>query len=467
MSVGNTDASGSGVTDPATRAIMTFYQGADLADAKGGAPVHEFIKGQGIYLETTDGLKLMDGMSSFYVAGLGFCHPELVEALAKQAGELSFFVNAAGRLPDTAIRLSDKLAALAPVRDAYVAYGNSGSEANEFALKLLRMRALFRGEGQRTKVLTRAGSYHGGTFVAGSMTKVGKENVEYGLPLSGFLKLTQPDFARQAMPGESEADFVTRLVEEAENILLREGPETVLAFVAEPVSFSAGIAPPPAEYFPRMQALFRSHGIACIADEVITGFGRYAEFFACSSFGYEPDCITMAKGITGGHFPLSALILSGEIYHDVQAAIASYGGFSHGSTYAGHPVGAAVALKVIEILERPGFFPDVHRKIGLLAEGIGEIGTLAGIKFTNASGLGGVFEFGDQTTGKTGAQAAQAFADLCFKSGLIIRAAGPAVLFTPPLVTSDDELSAMFKIMKAAILAVAETPAAAPVSAEI
>lgn len=466
MTVGETGITGSETSDPATRAILTFYQGVDLENAPEGAPVHEIIKGERIYVHTRSGRRLMDGMSSFYVAGLGFSHPELVQAMAEQAGELSFFVNAAGRLPEVTRELSDKLAAIAPVRDAYVAFGNSGSEANEFALKLLRMRAIYRGEPERKKVITRAGSYHGGTIVAGSMTRVGKENAEYGLPLSGFLKLTQPDYQRQSRQGETEAAFVDRLVAEAETLIKTEGPETILAFVAEPVSFSAGIAPPPDDYFPRMQALFRQHGIACIADEVITGFGRYGQIFASPVFGFEPDCIVLAKGVTSGHFPLSALILSGDIHKDVQAAIESYGGFSHGSTYAGHPVGAAVALKVIEILERPDFFPGVRRKIGLMKEGIEEIGTLPGIKFSTASGLGGVFEFEDQVSGRTGPELAQEFARRCLEQDLIVRAAGYGVIFAPPLITSDDELKTMFSIMKSAILAVRQATSAEAVEAD-
>lgn len=433
------------------RAIPTFYQRSDLNGPVKDAHFCEVVSGRGIYVQTLDGLTLMDGVSSFYVAGLGFCHPELVEVMSKQANELSFYVNAAGRLPRRTIELADKLASIAPVPDAYVAFASSGSEANEFALKILRMRAISRGEPERTKVLTRAGSYHGGTFVAGSMTKTGKENNEYGLPLPGFIRLTQPDYLRQARVDETEETFVTRLVNEAEALIQQGGQETFLAFVAEPVSYSAGIAPPPADYFPRMQSMLRNYGIACISDEVITGFGRYGRMFASELFGYKPDCITFAKGVTSGHFPLGGMILSGEIYVDVCQAIDAYGGFSHGSTYAGHPIGAAVALKVIEILERPDFFPQVQRKSRLMAEHISEIGGLPGIKLALSSGFSGVFEFEDGNNSGAGSDKAPGFADRCFQKGLIVRASGGGVILTPPLVTTDAELEMMFSTIKSSL----------------
>ena len=436
---------------PATRAILTFHQRADIIDSVQGLPVQEIVRGEGVFVHTHTGRKLLDATSSFYVASLGFSHPEVLEAMTRQGEELSFYVSGAGRMPRTTRKLADKIASHTRVVDPYITFASTGSEANEFLMKLLRMRAVWKGDTKKTKVLTRQGSYHGGTLAAASMTKTGRENAEYGLPLDGFLKLAQPNYSQDSKPNESEDAFVARLVDEAESLIIAEGADTVLAFFAEPVSYSAGIIVPPESYFPKMQEMLRRYDIACVADEVITAFGRYGEMFASHAFGFEPDCVTVAKGITGGHFPLSALIIKGSYYQDIKAAAEDYGGFSHGSTYAGHPIGAAAALKVIEILERPSFLQDVRQKIRSFEGRLKCFLSHPAIKDVRTSGLGGVLVFEEGQSSEPAAELAQAFAKRCFDNGVIVRSMGSQALLAPPLIISDDELDEMFAAISASL----------------
>ena len=426
--------------------VMAFH---DLK-ADGIADFTQMVRGEGVFVFDDQGKDYLEASSAFYCASLGFSNPDLIKAMHAQAKDLAFYVTGAGRLPCVTVELASRLVEIAPLEDARVSFASTGSEANDFLIKLLRLRARWRGDGDRSKVLVRRSSYHGGTIATASMTRLASENREFGLPLEGYLGLRQPDFAREGHHGEIESDFVARLVREAEELILAEGPDTVLAFVAEPVSYSAGIVLPPRDYFPKMQAMLHRYGIVCVADEVVTGFGRLGEFFAAPQYGFAPDCITIAKGFSGAHFPIAACLLSGPVYEDVRKAAIAARGFAHGSTFAGHPVGAAIALEVIRQLGQEGFLRQVQDKSKTLCAKAQSYLHHDAVCAVRCAGLSVAVEF---SLGDT--EASRRFVShlskTAFENGLIMRAAGTSVLFVPPLIISDEEIEEMFRRFDAAL----------------
>ncbi|MEQ9059519.1 MAG: aminotransferase class III-fold pyridoxal phosphate-dependent enzyme, partial [Gammaproteobacteria bacterium] len=297
--------------------------------------------GRGIYVYDSDGREYIEATASFYVAALGYQNAELIDAIERQYRELPFFVSALNRTCRVSLELAEKLVAIAPVPGAHVVFGASGSEAIDFLVKLLRFGAVARGEPQRTTIVGRYGSYHGGTLASASLT--GGHHEEFGLPLAGFRHVAQPDYHGAREPGESEADFSARLAAELAALVAAEPEHSIAAFCAEPVSFSAGLKVPPAAYFPAIRAVLDAHGIELVADEVVTGFGRTGELFGSETLVLAPHHVTMAKGITSGYFPLSAVALGHDLYAALEDGSERLGVLAHAGTFAAHPVGAAAA----------------------------------------------------------------------------------------------------------------------------
>ncbi|MEA2626589.1 MAG: 4-aminobutyrate---pyruvate transaminase, partial [Candidatus Binatota bacterium] len=255
------------IEDPRYRLVLGFQPLAH------GTPDRTTVmtRGKGIFVYDDRGREWLEGASSFYVAALGYSEPELVEAAAEQLGRLPFYVSGQYRTTDVTLALADKLAALVPLANARVTFACSGSEANDFLLKFLRFRNVATADAGRTKVIARIGSYHGGTLASASLT--GGHHEEFGLPLPGILHTSQPDVANGRADGESPQQYSERLARELEALIVREGPDSVAAFVAEPVAFACGLAIPPPGYWPRIQEVLDRHGVLCFVDEVVTGFG--------------------------------------------------------------------------------------------------------------------------------------------------------------------------------------------------
>lgn len=397
-------------------------------------------KGKGVYVWDRNGKEYLDTSASFFCMTLGYSNPEIGQAIAQQAEKLSFHVSGEGKLPGITLQAATEIARLAPFDDAHVLFSSTGTEANEFCQKLLRLAAWGRGEKQRTKVITRQGSYHGGSLAATSMTQLyPTAGNEFMLPMPGFLAVTQPDYRNCAQPGESEAAFVDRLINEIDALIQREGPKTIVAFVAEPVSFSSALAVPPCDYFPRLQALLKGYGIALVADEVINAFGRLGKLFASPELGAQPDAIVVAKGMTSGHFPMSAVIVSGEMYQQVLEASSKLPGLAHASTYAGHPLGAAAVLAVLDILQRPGFLEEVQQRGSYLAEQLRPFADSDLIvDFRHWQGMAVALQFAGDP--EQAAERARNVAAACDEEGLIVRAVGHSLVFAPPLVITEAEI---------------------------
>ena len=401
--------------------------------------------GRGIYVYDTDGREYMEATASFYVASLGYQHAELVDAITAQYRELPFFVSALHRTSRTALELAEKLVQRVPIADAHLLFAATGSEAIDFLIKLLYFQSVARGTPQRRTVISRHGSYHGATLGAASLT--GAHHAEFGLPLPGFRHVSQPDWHGLREPGETAQAFALRLARELEQTISREPAGSVVAFFAEPMSFSAGFKVPPADYFPAISAVLAAHDIALVADEVVTGFGRTGHWFGAQTFGLDPTHMTVAKGITSGYFPLSAIAIGPELYADLERGSAAIGTLAHAGTYAAHPVGAAAALKTLEIIERDGLIEHARRMGELLAQGLNRYATHPLVGNVRTLGLGGCLDFLRRDADDRPVNDEAAADDTChdvyealLEAGVVARPAGRSLIVAPPLIVQPSEI---------------------------
>jgi 4-aminobutyrate--pyruvate transaminase len=403
-------------------------------------------RGSGIFVYDERGREYLEAASSFYVAALGYSDAELAEAAYEQLRKLPFYVSGLYRTTDVTLTLAEKLASLVPMRDARIAFATSGSEANDFLLKFLRFRNLAGTEPRRTKVIARFGGYHGATLASASLT--GGHHEEFGLPLAGFLHTAQPDRAGRR-PGETPEAYAERLAGELEALIVREGPDTVAAFIAEPVAFACGFALPPPTYWQRVQAVLARHGVLCFIDEVVTGFGRTGNWFGSQTFDIRPDCMTLGKGLSSGYFPISAIAMSGEFYEGLAAASERVGDFPHAGTHAGHPVGCAVGLRMLEIFERRRLLDHVRSVGPLLQQRMSRYRQHPLVADVRGVGLAAALEF--RNDGRPGEPLAptsdlcRTFCERATAHGLLVRGTGATVIVAPPLIISDGEIEELFR----------------------
>ena len=400
-------------------------------------------RGRGIYVYDTDGREYIEATASFYVASLGYQHEELIDAIERQYRELPFYVSALHRTSRSALELAEKLVQLVPMANAHMLFAATGSEANDFLIKLLRFGAVARGEPQRTTVIGRHGSYHGGTLATASLT--GGHHEEFGLPIEGFRHVAQPDYHGDRLPGESGAEYSARLGRELEVLIAAEPANSIAAMFCEPVSFSAGMKPPPAEYFPTITRILDAHGIALVADEVITGCGRTGRLWGSQTFGLAPAHMTLAKGVTSGYFPLSAIAVGRELYADLERGSERFGTLAHAATYAAHPVGAAAALKTLEIIERDGLVAHGARMGEVLARGLGALREHPLVGEVRACGLAGALDFlrrdaDDRPINDDADAVLERVYGALLARGVVARPTSRSLVIAPPLIIRADEV---------------------------
>jgi len=315
---------------------------------------------QGVRVTDSTGRTYLDGFAGLYCMNLGYGRADIADAIAGQAHKLAYFHTYAGHTNDQLARLSARLVAMAPGRMSKVFYGQSGSDANETQAKLVWYVHNLLGKTRKKKIIARELAYHGSTVIAGSMTGMNFYHNHMDLPFSIILRTGAPHYYRHALDGETEEEFSQRRADELEALILREGPDTVGAMIAEPVQGSGGIIVPPAGYWPAIQKVLKKYEVLLIADEVVCGFGRTGKMFGCEHFGIEPDLITCAKGLTSAYFPLSAVIVGEKVFNILEAGADQAGVFSHGYTYSGHTLGLATANKVLDIIEAENIVEHVR-----------------------------------------------------------------------------------------------------------
>ena len=406
--------------------------------------ITRFIEhGKGIYVYDTDGREYIEATSSFYVASLGYQNDELIDAIAAQYRELPFFVSALHRTSKTSLDLAEKLVEIVPVKDAHVIFGSSGSEAIDFLIKFLRFGAVARGEPARKTIIGRHGSYHGGTLASASVT--GGHHEEFGLPLEGFRHVSQVDYHGDREPGESTTEYCARRAAELEALIVAEPEGSVAAMIAEPASFSAGFKLPPPEYFPAVSRILDAHGIDLVIDEVVTGFGRTGKYFGSEAFALNPAHVTVAKGITSGYFPLSAVAMGRDLYDALEAGSEQIGTLAHASTFAAHPVGAAAALKAIEIIERDNLVEHAALMGKRLAAGLASFADHPLVGEIRALGLAASLDFlrrdgADRIVNDDADDVTMAVYEALLDLGVVTRPAGRNVIIAPPLIIQGSEI---------------------------
>jgi 4-aminobutyrate--pyruvate transaminase len=422
------------------------------------ARLHERIgpvvidRGEGIYVYDTTGKEYIEGMAGLWSVAVGFNEPRLVQAAAAQMAKLPYYHMFGHKSHEPVIRLAEKLVAMTPPQLTRVFFTNSGSEAVDTTVKMVWYANNALGRPKKKKFLARQKAYHGITVASGSLTGLPGNHRDFDLPAIPVRHLTCPHFYRFGAAGETEAQFTARLLSEAESVILAEGPETVAAFIGEPLMGAGGVMPPPQGYWQGIEALCRKYDILLVADEVINGFGRLGSSFGSVHYGFKPDLMVVSKQITSSYAPLAAVLFTEAVYGAIADNSAKIGTFGHGFTTSGHPLAMAVALENLKIIEerdlmgqaaRVGAFMQKElRKLAshpLVGEVRGE-GLIAGLELVEDKASKRSFE-PQLKVGLTAFNLAQ-------RNGLVVRAIGDTIALCPPLIITEAQVQEVIARLK-------------------
>ncbi|MCB1378185.1 MAG: aminotransferase class III-fold pyridoxal phosphate-dependent enzyme [Alphaproteobacteria bacterium] len=409
-------------------------------------------EGRGIYLYDDKGKRYIEGLAGLWCTALGYGNEEIVEAAAKAMRKVSYTHAFSGKSHDGVIELSEKLKEISPVPASKVLFGTSGSEANDMQIKLSWYYNNARGKPQKKKIISRMRAYHGVTIASASLTGLPWVHNDFDLPIARVVHTSCPHYYRFGQDGETEEQFSARMAQDLEDLIDREGPDTIAAFIAEPVMGAGGVIVPPKGYFEKINPILAKHDIRFIADEVICGFGRTGNWFGAETFGMKAQSISMAKAITSAYFPMSALTIEEDLYQAMLEESRKLGTFGHGYTYTAHPVGCAVALKTIEIYQRDKIMEHAAAVSPLFQKRLHKLGEHPLVGETRGVGLIGAIELvADKKTKRSfdpkrqlGATTINVMQDL----GVILRNIQDSVAFCPPLVISADEINEMFDLVE-------------------
>jgi len=404
---------------------------------------HIVYSGEGIYVVDENGKKLLDGLAGLWCVNVGYGCSEIVEATTAQMTKLAFYPSFFNSTTEPAIMLSERLAKLAPKRLNRTFFSNSGSEANETALKAIRAYYKLTGQEGKQKIICRKFAYHGVTMATASLTGLANCHGLFSLPLSGYFHAPAPYPYFENSPLDEEA-YGQWCIEETEKLILREDPQTIAAIFAEPIQGAGGVIVPPLSYLKALRQLARKYDLLFVADEVISGFGRLGDWFASNLFDLDPDIMTMAKGITSGYLPMGATMISDEI----ASVLIGGGNFAHGFTYSGHPVVAAAALANIDYLSKHKIIEHVRDQVGPYFQeklqsfkGHDAVGNVRGF------GLIGALELtprGGRAALEPNANIGLKAAALCREEGVIVRGIRDAIAMSPPLIITKAEIDKLF-----------------------
>ena len=413
-------------------------------------------RGDGMHVYDEDGRAYLESVGGLWCAALGFGgETRLVEAATKALEALPFYHQFGPKAHEPGVALAERLIGMAPVPMSKAFFCCSGSEANDTAIKLVWYYNNALGRPEKKKIISRQRGYHGVTIAAASLTGIPRNHAMFDLPIAGVLHTHCPHYYRGAEPGESEAAFVERITDDLERLILEEGPETIAAFIAEPIMGAGGVVVPPEGYFERVQTILKKHDILFIADEVICGFGRTGKPWGSDTFGLKPDILTSAKMLTAAYLPLSAVLVNEKVYQTVAEGSAEIGVFGHGFTYGGHPVSCAVALEAIAIYEERDLYGHVARLGPYLQSRLRElydhplVGEVRGVGF-----IAGVELVADKET-KAAFDPKQGVGAYCVERaqahGMIGRPVGDTLCVSPPLIMSETHIDKIVEIYRLAL----------------
>ncbi|MDR3510747.1 MAG: aminotransferase [Caulobacteraceae bacterium] len=422
------------------------HQQTNLYDhQQNGAVLME--RGEGVRVWDVEGREYIEAMAGLWSASLGFSEHRLAKAAYDQMLKLPFYHTFFSKGHGPAVELAAKLLSIAPAPMARVLFQCSGSEANDAAIKLAWHYNVMRGKPEKRKIIGRVRGYHGNTVAAASLSGQPHMYAGFNLPLPGFIHADNPNYYRFGEQGESEEQFSARMAERLEALILAEGPDTIAAMFVEPVQGGGGAITPPRGYFEAIQPILKRHDILLCVDEVICGFGRTGNLWGSETYGIAPDMLSCAKQLSAAYQPISALLISEPIFESLIEGSKRNGSFGHGYTYGGHPVPCAVALEVLKIYEERDILGHV-RAMSLIFLGELEklrehplVGDVRGVGL-----IAGVELVQDRATKAPYPDAVKAGPEVeraCLEHGLIVRAIGDRIAFTPPLIIDQAEIVEM------------------------
>ena len=415
------------------------------------------VGAQGRHVVDAEGRQLLDAMAGLWCVNVGYGRDELGEAMKVASNQLGFYHSFTNASNPWQVELADKLLQLTPNNMSKVFFGTSGSDCNDTLIKIAWHYHALKGNNKKTKIIARDQAYHGTSISTASLTGLTGFHKEFPIPLDFVVRVDCPHYYSQAIDDETEEQFCDRLINNIEAMIEREGADTLAAFFAEPIMGAGGVIVPPQDYYPRLGKLLKQHDILFVADEVICGYGRLGAWFGSTEFGIEPDMIASAKGLTSGYFPLSAAFLTDEIWEVLKLGSEQIGAFMHGYTYSGHPVGAAVALANIEIMERENLIDKakvsgkyLHEQLQSLMNlpNVGEVrgqGLIAGIQLVTDKASRQAPDQADALPAKITA--------LMREKGVIVRplASIGTLAVSPPLNITNDEIDTLVSALSESI----------------
>ncbi len=413
--------------------------------------------GKGVRVTDDSGKSYIEGLAGLWCTALGFDEPRLVEAATRAMKKLPYYHGFAHRTADVTIDLAEKLISIAPVKMSKVLFTNSGSEANDLAIKLIWYYNNALGRPEKKKIISRVRAYHGITVATASLTGLMPMQADFDLPIARILHADCPHHYRFGLPGESEEQFASRLADNLDKMIEAEGPDTVAAFFAEPVMGAGGVIVPPRTYFEKIQKVLKKHDVLFVADEVICGFCRTGNLWGSQTFGLKPDIIACAKALSSAYVPIAALMISEPIFQAMLKESEKIGMFGHGSTYAGHPVAAAVALETLAIYRERDILGHVRRVAPRLQDGLRRFAGHPLVGEVRGVGLLGALELVKDKAAKTPfdpkAGVGAYFHDRARDEGLLIRNMIDVIGVCPPLVIGDDDIDQLLGCLERALAA--------------
>ena len=415
---------------------------------KHGAEI--FVQGKGSTLIDSNGKKYLDGIAGLWCVNIGYGNEEMANAISEQATKLAYYQTLTSYGTDIAAEYSARLIDISPVPMSKVFFGSSGSDANDTMVKIVWSYHNYLGKPDKKKIISRKHGYHGSTIFAGGLTGFSNLHNNFDLPITRTLHTSSTHPLWDKEEKSNMAEFVNKLVSDLENLIVAEGPETIGAFIAEPIMAGGGVLIPPLGYFEKIQEILTKYEILFIADEVVTGFGRTGEMFGTQAFNLKPDLITLAKGITSGYVPLSACLVSEKIWQTLVTGSASAGAYGHGYTYSGHPLAMKAAMVNLDIIERDNLLSNVatrgHQLLAELKaaleqrEFVGDIrgyGLLSAVEFVKKRSPLTPFDLKFRVAARIARKA--------FENGLIVRplSESSTIAFSPTFVVTDSEIGEM------------------------
>jgi len=413
-------------------------------------------RAEGIHVYDKDGKQYIDTMAGLWCVNIGYGREEMAKTISNQVNKLSFYHSFMSSGNEPSIELADKLASIAPGNLNHAFFCNSGSEANDSHVKMVWYYNNLKGKPEKKKIIGRLGGYHGVTVAAASLCGLPNMHKGFDGPLGQFVHVSRPSVFWEKPEGTTELEYSAQLAVELETKINEVGPDTIAAFIAEPVMGAGGVIPPPEGYFQAVVPVLKKYDILFIADEVICGFGRLGKMFGAEEYDYQPDMMTLAKGLTSGYIPMAACLISDEIYDVLKSGSAELGPFAHGFTYTGHPVAAAAALKNLEIIERENlvvnaasvgeYFQSELRKAVADHPLVGDVrglGLIAGVELIADKEKKTPFDLSEKVARKMHTH--------ILNQGLTCRPILNMLAFAPPLIVTKEDADEMVSRFSAAL----------------